>query len=220
MTTPPTGSQPSPRPLRRDAELNRERIVAAAHDVFAESGFEASMERVAHRAGVGVGTLYRRFPNKEGLAIAIMEMVSDRTRQLVDEVLRTASPADGIFEFLRQCVAMPSSLRALVARSPRLAEAHLAMVETLEAPVTTLIQDAQAAGSLRADVTFGDIALILLSVRGVEDRWDTKEADVKLGRQQGERHLQLLIDGLRVTDSTLPHRPLSRAQLDDLHVSE
>jgi AcrR family transcriptional regulator len=200
--------------------LNRERIVAAAHDVFAESGFEASMERVAHRAGVGVGTLYRRFPNKEGLAIAIMEMVSGRTRQLVDEVLRTASPAEGIFEFLRQCVAMPSSLRALVARSPRLAEAHLAMVETLEAPVTTLIEDAQAAGFLRGDVTFGDIALILLSVRGVEDRWDAGEADAKLGRQQGERHLQLLIDGLRVTDSALPHRPLSRAQLDELLVRE
>lgn len=218
--TPPAGTQVSPRPLRRDAELNRERIVAAAHDVFAESGFEASMERVAHRAGVGVGTLYRRFPNKEGLAIAIMEMVSGRTRQLVDEVLRTASPAEGIFEFLRQCVAMPSSLRALVARSPRLAEAHLAMVETLEAPVTTLIEDAQAAGFLRGDVTFGDIALILLSVRGVEDRWDAGEADAKLGRQQGERHLQLLIDGLRVTDSALPHRPLSRAQLDDLLVRE
>jgi AcrR family transcriptional regulator len=218
--TPPAGTQVSPRPLRRDAELNRERIVAAAHDVFAESGFEASMERVAHRAGVGVGTLYRRFPNKEGLAIAIMEMVSGRTRQLVDEVLRTASPAEGIFEFLRQCVAMPSSLRALVARSPRLAEAHLAMVETLEAPVTTLIENAQVAGSLRGDVTFGDIALILLSVRGVEDRWDAGEADAKLGRQQGERHLQLLIDGLRVTDSALPHRPLSRAQLDDLLVRE
>ncbi len=218
--TPAAGAQTSPRPLRRDAELNRERIVAAAHDVFAESGFEASMERVAHRAGVGVGTLYRRFPNKEGLAIAIMEMVSGRTRQLVDEVLRTASPAEGIFEFLRQCVAMPSSLRALVARSPRLAEAHLAMVETLEAPVTTLIEDAQAAGSLRADVTFGDIALILLSVRGVEDRWDAGEVDAKLGRQQGERHLQLLIDGLRATDSALPHRPLSRAQLDELLVRE
>jgi len=218
--TPAPGAQASPRPLRRDAELNRERIVAAAHDVFAESGFEASMERVAHRAGVGVGTLYRRFPNKEGLAIAIMEMVSGRTRQLVDEVLRTASPAEGIFEFLRQCVAMPSSLRALVARSPRLAEAHLAMVETLEAPVTTLIEDAQAAGFLRGDVTFGDIALILLSVRGVEDRWDAGEADAKLGRQQGERHLQLLIDGLRVTDSALPHRPLSRAQLDELLVRE
>ena len=200
--------------------MNRERIVAAAHDVFAESGFEASMERIAHRAGVGVGTLYRRFPNKEGLAIAIMEMVSGRTRQLVDEVLRTASPAEGIFEFLRQCVAMPSSLRALVARSPRLAEAHLAMVETLEAPVTTLIEDAKAAGSLRTDVTFSDIALILLSVRGVEDRWDAGEADAKLGRQQGERHLQLLIDGLRVTDSALPHRPLSRAQLDELLVRE
>jgi AcrR family transcriptional regulator len=219
MTT-AAGTQASPRPLRRDAELNRERIVAAAHDVFAESGFDASMERIANRAGVGVGTLYRRFPNKERLVIAIMEMVSGRTRQLADKVLKTTVPAEGIFEFLRLSVAMPSSLRALVARSPRLAEAHLAMVETLAGPVTTLIEEAKEAGSIRADVTFSDIALILLSVRAVEDRWDARCLDGKLGRQQGERYLQLLIDGLRVKDSVLPHRPLSRAQLDDLLVRE
>jgi AcrR family transcriptional regulator len=217
---PQAGTGASPRRLRRDAELNRERIVAAAQDVFAESGFEASMERIANRAGVGVGTLYRRFPNKERLVIAIIEMISWRTRQLVDEVLRTATPTEGIFEFLRQCVAMPSSLRALVARSPRLAEAHLAMVETLAGPVTELIEHAKEGGSIRADVTFSDIALILLSVRAVEDRWGVGGVDAKLGRQQGERYLQLLIDGLRVKDSVLPHRPLSRAQLDDLLVRE
>ncbi len=220
MTTSQPETPASPRPLRRDAELNRERIVAAAQDVFAESGFEASMERIANRAGVGVGTLYRRFPNKERLVMAIIEMVSGRTRQLVDEVLETASPAEGIFEFLRQCVAMPSSLRALVARSPRLAEAHLAMVDALAGPVTKLIEDAKEAGSIRGDVTFSDIALILLSVRAVEDRWDVEGSEAKLGRQQGERYLQLLIDGLRVKDSDLPHRPLSRAQLDDLLVRE
>jgi AcrR family transcriptional regulator len=206
------------RALRRDAELNLERIVAAAQDVFAESGYEASMEGIANRAGVGVGTLYRRFPNKEGLVIAIIEMVSGRTRQLVDEVLRNATPAEGIFEFLRQCVAMPSSLRVVAARSPRLAEAHLAMVETLAGPVTELIDRAKEAGSIRADVTFSDIVLILLSVRSVEDRWDVGSPEAELGKQQGERHLQLLIDGLRLNDSVLPHRSLSRAQLDDLLV--
>jgi AcrR family transcriptional regulator len=213
-----TGSLP--RPLRRDAELNLERILTAAQDVFAESGYDASMERVANRAGVGVGTLYRRFPNKESLIIAIMEMASRRSRQLVEDVLATTTAAEGIFEFMRQCIGIPSSLRALVSRSPQLAETHLTMVEQLTGPVTTLIDRAKEAGSIRADVTFSDIAMILLSVRAVEDRWDVADAEAKLGRQQGERHLQLLIDGLRVNNAALPHRSLSRAQLRDLLIRE
>jgi hypothetical protein len=149
-----------------------------------------------------------------------MEMASRRSRQLVEDVLATTTAAEGIFEFMRQCIGIPSSLRALVSRSPQLAETHLTMVEQLTGPVTTLIDRAKAAGSIRADVTFSDIAMILLSVRAVEDRWDVADADGKLGRQQGERHLQLLIDGLRVNDSALPHRSLSRAQLRDLLIRE
>ena len=85
------GLEPVPRPLRRDAELNLERILVAAQDVFAESGYEASMERIAQRDGVGVGTLYRRFPNKESLVVAIMEMAGQRSLELVSEVLENAS---------------------------------------------------------------------------------------------------------------------------------
>jgi AcrR family transcriptional regulator len=215
------GLEPVTRPLRRDAELNLERILVAAQDVFAESGYKAPMERIAQRAGVGVGTLYRRFPNKESLVVAIMEMAGQRSLELATEVLDNAPPAEGIFEFLRRCVGLPASLRALVSRSPHLAETHLAMVESLAGPVTRLITNAKAAGSLRTDVTFSDIAIILLSVRAVEDRYEAGEADdaaAKVGRQQGERHLQLLFDGLRTTGSVLPHRPLSRAQLYDLLV--
>jgi AcrR family transcriptional regulator len=208
------------RPLRRDAELNLERILAAARDVFAECGFDASMEQVASRAGVGVGTLYRRFPNKERLVIAIMEMAAQRSQQLVQEVLDRTPPAEGIFEFMRLCVGMAPSLRALVSRSPQLAETHLTMVDRLAPAVNRLIANAKAAGSLRTDVTFSDIAVTLMSVRSVEDRCGGLDAVGRLGSHQAERHLQLLMDGLRVTDSTLPHRPLTQAQLDELLVRE
>jgi AcrR family transcriptional regulator len=218
MTAARVGLDPAPRPLRRDAELNLERILVAAQDVFAESGYEASMERIAQRAGVGVGTLYRRFPNKESLVVAIMEMAGQRSAELVAEVLENATAAEGIFEFMRRCVGLPASLRALVSRSPHLAETHLAMVESLATPVTRLLTNAKAAGSIRTDVTFSDVAIILLSVRAVEDRYEVSEAAARVGRQQGERHLQLLFDGLRATGSVLPHRPLSRAQLYDLLV--
>jgi AcrR family transcriptional regulator len=221
-TTAQAEEAPTARPLRRDAELNLERILAAAQDVFAESGFEASMERIAQRAGVGIGTLYRRFPNKESLVVAIMEMANQRSAELVAEVLDNATAADGIFEFMRRCVGLPSSVRSLVSRSPHLAETHLALVERLAGPVTRLITNAKEAGSIRTDVTFSDIAIILLSVRAVEDRCELGGGDVvgTLGRQQGERHLQLLFDGLRASGSVLPHRPLSRAQLYDVLVRE
>jgi AcrR family transcriptional regulator len=221
-TAPSDSVESSSRPLRRDAELNLERILAAAQDVFAESGFDASMEQIATRAGVGVGTLYRRFPSKESLVIAIMELAGTRSQLLVDEVLADASPAEGLFDFLRRCVGIPPSLRALVSRSPQLAETHLTMVDVLAPSINRLLSNAKAAGAVRPDVTFSDIAVILMSVRSVEDRCG------ELGSQQGQRHLQLLIDGLRVTGagsgsgsgSTLPHRPLTRAQLGDLLVRE
>jgi AcrR family transcriptional regulator len=209
--------EPLPRPLRRDAELNLERILAAAQDVFAESGFDASMEQIANRAGLGVGTLYRRFPNKESLVLAIMELASQRSEALVHDVLAHATAAEGIFEFMRRCVGLAPSLRALVSRSPQLAETHLTMVDTLAPSVNRLLANAKGAGSIRADVTFSDIAVILMSVRSVEDR-----CGGELGPQQGQRQLQLLIDGLRNTapESTLPHRPLTRAQLGSLLVRD
>jgi AcrR family transcriptional regulator len=220
-TGPSTVAEPLSRPLRRDAELNLERILAAAQDVFAESGFDASMEQIANRAGVGVGTLYRRFPSKESLVLAIMEMASQHSEALVDDVLAHATPAEGILEFMRRCVGLAPSLRALVSRSPQLAETHRTMVDKLAPSINRLLANAKAAGSIRSDVTFSDIAVILMSVRLVEDRCGEHGASDKLGRrQQGERHLQLLVDGLRAKDSTLPHRPLTRAQLDELLVRE
>ena len=220
-TGPSTVAEPLSRPLRRDAELNLERILAAAQDVFAESGFDASMEQIANRAGVGVGTLYRRFPSKESLVLAIMETASQHSEALVHDVLAHATPAEGIFEFMRRCVGLAPSLRALVSRSPQLAETHRTMVDKLAPSINRLLANAKAAGSIRSDVTFSDIAVILMSVRLVEDRCGEHGASDKLGRrQQGERHLQLLVDGLRAKDSTLPHRPLTRAQLDELLVRE
>ena len=200
------------RPLRRDAEQNLARILTAAQDLFAEVGFGASMEQVASRAGVGVGTLYRRFPNKDSLVLAIVTEVSQHSRQLALTVQSECEPADGLYEFMRRCVASPSSVRALVSHSAQLADAHLALVAPT---VDRLIARAKAAGTLRTDVTFSDVAVALLSVRSVEDQY---------GTQQGARQLQLLMDGMRPSagpansahPAPLPHRPLSRPQLGAL----
>src|ERR1700722_15269362 len=96
------------KPLRRDAEINLGRILVAARDVFAEHGYDASMEQIAARANVGIGTLYRRFPNNAELVNAVVEAASQRTQQIAEAVLAESTPADGVFEFCRRCIAAPS----------------------------------------------------------------------------------------------------------------
>jgi hypothetical protein len=141
-------------------------------------------------------------------------MAGRRSQSLARSVLAECSPQEGIFEFMRRCLRTPPSLRALVARSPRLAETHRSLVAQVAPSVERLIVNAKAAGTLRSDVTFSDIAVVLMSVRSVGDRGGAA------GAQQAERHLQLLMDGLRATDSVLPQRPLSRSQLNELLVRE
>src|ERR1700722_19174858 len=106
------------KPLRRDAELNLARILVAARDVFAEHGYEASMEQIAARAEVGIGTLYRRFPNKADLCAAVVDAATERTRQIAEEVLVEVASGEAVFEFVRRCVDTPSSWRAATSRRP------------------------------------------------------------------------------------------------------
>jgi hypothetical protein len=96
----------------------------------------------------------------------------------------------------------------VVSSSPRLAAAHRAKVAGVAPAVDRLLANAKKAHAVRDDVTFSDIVVILMSVRSVGERCGA------IGDRQAERHLQLLIDGLRTRDSVLPHRPLTRAQLD------
>src|SRR5579862_7489898 len=86
------------KPLRRDAEFNLARILVAARDVFAGHGYEASMEQIAVRAEVGIGTVYRRFPNKADLCTAVANAATVRTGQIADEVLLEVAPGDAVFE--------------------------------------------------------------------------------------------------------------------------
>jgi AcrR family transcriptional regulator len=77
----------SAKPLRRDAELNLARILLAARDVFAEHGYQASMEQIAARAEVGIGTLYRRFPNKADLYAAVVDAATCESRSNVVQLV-------------------------------------------------------------------------------------------------------------------------------------
>ena len=194
------------RPLRRDAEVNLNRILTAARSAFAEHGYEASMEDIAARADVGVGTLYRRFPNKADLLDAVVEAAQEDKRHIAEAVLSDVAPEDGIFEFVRRCIAVPSCWRATISAPPwRTKGAGLGQTAPL---LEEILAGSQRAGSVRPDIDVADIVVVLMAVRSIADVCDTKAVKPSL------RFLELLLDGLRPGHTTPTHDPLTLAQLD------
>ena len=83
------------RPMRRDAEANRRRLLDAASELFAERGLDVTLNDIAHHAGVGVGTAYRRFPNKEAVIDAVFEQRLEAVEGIAHEALRRPTPGRG-----------------------------------------------------------------------------------------------------------------------------
>src|SRR6185312_9792997 len=92
--------------LRTDAQRNRDRIVIAAREAFAEEGLDVGVEQIARRAGVGMGTLYRRFPTKESLVHAIFEQRIDDLQPVIDRALGGDDPWQGFADVMLATVAM------------------------------------------------------------------------------------------------------------------
>ncbi len=206
-----TNAATAKRPLRRDAEANRRLLLKAADEVFAESGFEVTMDQIAARAGVGVGTAYRRFANKDEILGALF---ADRIATLVAVVKRALEQEDpwlGIIEFLEGTInaqARDRGLRELALNSTRGRE-YAAEARRLLQPMTQeLVARAQRAGSLRPGIETTDLVIVQLMLSTVSGA--PGDAEVALWR----RFLPLVIDGLRAEYSTpLPGAPLSFDQL-------
>lgn len=178
-------------------------MVAAGH-VFEEKGLEASVADVARVAGVGMGTLYRRFPSKEALIDALVSEVLEATIAMATEA--AARPeGTGLEHFLDASSAYQAEHLGCL---PRLWNTDNPLVKTARGLIADLLADAQAHGRIRPDVTSTDISLVMWSMRGV---LETAGVDAPEARK---RHLDLLIAGMRQADTELPHRPLSQSQVD------
>ncbi len=208
QAAPDAGSAHQGRPLRRDAELNLARIMEAARDVFAESGYDGSMEQIAVKADVGIGTLYRRFPHKEDLFNAVTDLAKERTIKIGEEVLAEVAPADALSEFLRRCIAVPACWRVTTTRPPWSESAGVNSVLKHIAPtVDKVLHRSQDAGTVRDDIVFADVILALMSVRAVADLCGTEAPSAS------KRFLELVLDGLRPGGSSPLTPPMSRPQL-------
>jgi AcrR family transcriptional regulator len=183
-----------PAPLRADAERNRQRILDAARDVFAERGLDVTLDEIARHAGVGVGTAYRRFPNKEALVEALMvERIGD-LEQLARECLEQPDPWDGIAGYLEGALAMQAADRGLkeVMFSPTVGRERVAQARQRLGPVVTeLVQRAVDAGAVRGDMAVTDMPLINFMLSTLVDIG--REIEPELYR----RYLGIVLDGLR-----------------------
>jgi AcrR family transcriptional regulator len=200
------------RPLRRDAQANRERIVAAARAVFAARGIEATVEEIARRAGVGMGTLYRRFPTKEDLVDAVLEDAFGQFVRVAEEALAEADAWAGFSGFLERSLVLHGAdrgLKDLAASSEHGRARTEAMRARLGPLIRRLVERAQEQGSLRADFTPEDVPVVFWTAGRVIET--TSQVAPDLWR----RYLALLLDGLRASAATpLPRPPLTRAQLE------
>ena len=203
-------SRTSTRPLRRDAQANRERIVAAARAAFAEDGLDVPVEQIARRASVGMGTLYRHFATKEDLVDAVLEDAFGEFVATAEQALAEGDAWAGFRGFLERLFALHVENRALrdilATREHGQARAE-AMRRRMRPLVRRLIERAQEQGTLRADFTPEDMPLLFWTGGRVID------ATADVAPDLWRRFLGLMIDGLRAETATpRPHPPLTPAQ--------
>jgi AcrR family transcriptional regulator len=198
------------RPLRADAERNRKRLLDAAMEVFAEQGLEASTAEIARRAGVGQGTVFRRFPTKDDLVAAI---VVDRMGEIAEAAaaLLAQPPADGrVLRFMAGLASMHVRDRGLIEAvngtralaDPAVHEAHAALMDVVE----ELVKADREAGLIRDDLGAFDVMALAKAVASA--------CEPGLTGAGWKRYLAVVAPGLRPTGEKLPGRAPTRAQLD------
>jgi AcrR family transcriptional regulator len=188
------------RPLRADARRNRERVVAAAREVFGEQGREAQMDDVARRAAVGVGTVYRHFPTKEALLEALAVDAFERITARAVACLEIADPWEAFTSALWSGAETLSADRALaevMAEIPGPVPIGLETQRELNEAMTTLIERAQASGALRTDVVLDDIPMVMCGM-GAATRKSHQCPDA------WRRHMAIILDGLRAASASGP----------------
>lgn len=202
------------RPLRADAARNRARLIAAAHDVFAERGLDATMDEIARRAGVGVGTAYRRFRNRDDLISALFDERLEQFMGLLDEALADGDSWHALSGFLERSMEMQAQDRGfkeLLLQSVEGRERVRQFRAQVRPLVGELMRRAREAGELRPDVGEDDVVLVSLMTGAVAD------FSVAVEPQLWRRALALQLDGLRARRdraTPLPVGPLNREQED------
>ena len=196
----PMATMESSPALRADAARNRERIVAAAVEVFAERGLEASTAEIAARAGVGEATLFRRFPTKDDLVTAIIAVQLDEAAEIAASCLEEEDPWRGVERFLFEMAERASQDHGVsdAAKERCMASTALAAERGRILDLTAqLVKRAQAAGVVRKDVSGTDLMFLMAAIGSLgELPFPGLRADL------WKRYLGIALDGLRPEGAT------------------
>ncbi|MEV6347526.1 TetR/AcrR family transcriptional regulator [Actinoplanes sp. NPDC051851] len=216
-----------PGPLRADARRNREQIIEAARTLFLRLGPDVPMEEIARSAGVGVGTLYRRFPDRDELIKAVSLDTFSRLAELATRAEREEpDPATALTRLLHSALELHLGLATASMSAP----GKRALMDSPEvsayrteaiAVVGRLVRRAQQEGTIRPDIGPGDVAVAL----AVVSRFlppallptDLPPTENDLADMARHRLFTLMIDGLRTTPGTpLPGRPIEDQDVETL----
>jgi AcrR family transcriptional regulator len=201
-------------PLRADAERNRQRLLTAAKDLFRTRGLDITLDDIARHAGVGTGTAYRRFPNKDALVDALMV---DRIGEMADiagECLEDPDPWRGLSAFFERALALQAAdrgLKEVLFSSGRGRERSVQARAKMAPVVGRLVSRAVAAGAVRSDMATTDVPLINFMLNMVVDFGRDVQPDLY------KRYLAIVLDGLRPRDDLepLPVPPLKVTVFQD-----
>ncbi|HEY4571208.1 MAG TPA: helix-turn-helix domain-containing protein [Kribbella sp.] len=181
----------SERPLRADAQRNRDQILSAAARAFSRCGLEATLEGIAKDAGVGIGTLYRHFPTREALIEAAYRSELAAVCDAAPKLLAELPPAEALrvwmdrfIDYMARKLGMADALRAVIASG---ADPYAHSRDLLVGAIKPILDAGAASGELRSDVTADDV---LIGLSGVGLATSGR-------REQADRLLDLLLDGLR-----------------------
>jgi AcrR family transcriptional regulator len=208
QTSPPAAVKHLPPATRRDAKRNHDRILAAAREVLGESGSNACMEEIAARAGVGVGTVYRRFASKDALIDELLQLALEQVLLATERAL-ARTDGHGLEELLRalgQSFADHARYASLLlARHTDDATAH-----RIRAAIDELTARARAAGTVNPGITAGDVLVLVWAMRGLV------QTAGQAAPEAWPRFLDIQLAGLRATGPLSGTPPLSARQLTEL----
>ncbi|WP_405847696.1 TetR/AcrR family transcriptional regulator [Streptomyces sp. NBC_01518] len=189
------------RPLRRDAALNREKILRAAREVFGQHGLRVTLDDVARHAGVGVGTVYRRFPDKETLVRALFEQDLGIRQASAERALAHPDPWEGFVDFLMEMgadLAENRGLQEVIMLGSHSSEPIETMRGGMLPFLEALIQRAQESGDLRAEITPSDVPVIVQMLSAASQFTQGKRPEV------WRRYFEIILNGVRQRPDNLP----------------
>lgn len=178
---------------RADSARNRQLLIDAAKAGFSEFGLNVSLEEIARRAGVGIGTLYRHFPTREAVVEAVYRREVEQLAEAVPQLLETSPAGEALHKWMHLFVDYIATKRliapSLAAAAVRGSSLHATSVELITRALTTLVKRAVASGDVRKDIDPSDLlrALVGVSYGNPDAGWQAS----------ARRLVDILMDGLR-----------------------